>query len=221
MPTNVVAEPIHWPAAGQAHDAFAVAGSAAVSAPDNPDPNAVLELQSRVRELERELPVRERAAFERGLDEGRTTEARNLAARVEPQFRNLAAAVSEIAGLRSKVRAEAEQDVIRLAVAIARRILHRELTVDPDALLGVVMAALGRIDSREITHVRAHPGDVPAIQKHLAAAGAPPRIELIGDPVLEPGSVVLETSRGNLDASVSTQLAEIERGLIDLVWSRR
>ena len=44
-----------------------------------------------------------------------------------------------------------------LALAIARRILHRELTVAPEALLGLVKAALEKIGGREIHRVRVSP----------------------------------------------------------------
>ncbi len=45
----------------------------------------------------------------------------------------------------------------------------------------------------------------------------PQRIEVIADASLAPGGVMLESSRGLLDASVDTQLSEIERGFADLV----
>ena len=35
------------------------------------------------------------------------------------------------------------------------------------------------------------------------------------DPAREPGTVIFETERGDLDASVESQLREIERGLTD------
>ena len=38
---------------------------------------------------------------------------------------------------------------------------------------------------------------------------------LVADPALKPGELFFETSQGTLDASVETQLREIERGLID------
>jgi flagellar biosynthesis/type III secretory pathway protein FliH len=38
---------------------------------------------------------------------------------------------------------------------------------------------------------------------------------VIPDATLAPGSVVFETNQGNLDASVESQLQEIERGLAD------
>ena len=47
--------------------------------------------------------------------------------------------------------------------------------------------------------------------------GLPRRVEVIGDPGLERGAAILDSSRGALDASVETQLAEIERGFADLV----
>jgi flagellar biosynthesis/type III secretory pathway protein FliH len=40
-------------------------------------------------------------------------------------------------------------------------------------------------------------------------------IEVIPDPSRQPGALVFETERGNLDASIETQLLEIERGLTD------
>ena len=44
----------------------------------------------------------------------------------------------------------------------------------------------------------------------------PRRIEVTADPSLAPGSAILESTGGSLDASVDTQLHEIERGFADL-----
>ena len=45
-------------------------------------------------------------------------------------------------------------------------------------------------------------------------------IAVVGDPMQPQGGAVFEISRGSLDASVETQLAEIERGLIDQLEAR-
>jgi len=129
----------------------------------------------------------------------------------------LARTIEELSGLRQRYRHEAEEDVIALAMAIARRILHRELTVDPDALLGLVKAALKKIEAHEVHRVRVRPEDALLVQQHLDKMGLPQRVELIADPGLERGSAILDSSRGALDVSVETQLAEIERGFADLV----
>jgi flagellar biosynthesis/type III secretory pathway protein FliH len=41
------------------------------------------------------------------------------------------------------------------------------------------------------------------------------QVEVIADSSREPGAVIFETSCGNLDASVESQLREIERGLAE------
>jgi len=40
-------------------------------------------------------------------------------------------------------------------------------------------------------------------------------VEVVPDASREPGTLIFETERGNLDASVESQLEEIERGLAD------
>ena len=40
-------------------------------------------------------------------------------------------------------------------------------------------------------------------------------MEVVADSSREPGAIIFETARGNLDASVDAQLQEIERGLVD------
>ncbi len=63
----------------------------------------------------------------------------------------------------------------------------------------------------------AHAAALKAALGRLPGGGA---IEVVSDARLEAGGAVLETGRGNLDASVDTQLAEIERGLTDRLRSR-
>ena len=123
-----------------------------------------------------------------------------------------------IGGLRQTFRHEAEEDVVELALAIARRILHRELTVAPEALLGLLKAALEKIELREVHRVRVSPRRRRRWWRSTWRRWACRRpIEVIADPGLPRGAAILDSSRGALDASVETQLAEIERGFADLV----
>ena len=46
---------------------------------------------------------------------------------------------------------------MRLAVAIARRVVRRELTIDPQAITGLVKAALEQLSAGERIRVRVHP----------------------------------------------------------------
>jgi flagellar assembly protein FliH len=55
------------------------------------------------------------------------------------------------------------------------------------------------------------------VRQFFEQMGLPQRVEVIADAGLLPGGVTIESGRGSLDASVDTQLAEIERGFADLV----
>src|SRR5512140_1168412 len=78
----------------------------------------------------------EAAAFARQV-EARVEEARQVGYRegaaetlgsVQPVLERLAHSIDVVAGLRTRIRREAESDLVKLSIAIARRILHREIS---------------------------------------------------------------------------------------------
>jgi len=161
-----------------------------------------------------------RQAREMGFREGEAAAVRKAGAQEQEGLERLAAAVSEIAGLRREALGRAERDTVRLSVEIARRILHRELSVDTSALEALVRAALDKLRLQEIYRVRVHPGQEPILRKCLQERDRDSTIEVVGDAARARGEAVFETKLGTLDASVETQLREIERGLTDLLGER-
>ncbi|HEX6896292.1 MAG TPA: FliH/SctL family protein [Bryobacteraceae bacterium] len=154
---------------------------------------------------------------QQGFEEGQQAARQEAARQLDAMHQQLARTIEELSGARRRFRHEAEEDMVALAIAIARRILHRELTVAPEAVLGLLKAALDKMDAREIQRVRVSRLDAPMVAQHLEKMGLPRPVEVVADPSLPRGAAVLESSRGTLDASVETQLAEIERGFADLV----
>ena len=169
----------------------------------------------RVAELERECAQREQAAHAAGLAEGETAGRNRAAVELQPVLERLARSIEELGHLRARLRREAEADMVKLSLAIARRVLRREMAVDPGAMHGLVLGALEKLGEQEVCRVRVHPSHATQISGWLrpAAGGVP--IEVIADSSRQPGDVIFETERGNLDASVDSQLQEIERGLAD------
>ena len=104
---------------------------------------------------------------------------------------------------------------MKLGLAIAQRVLRRELTTDPETIHGLVHAALQKIQNRDILRILVYPAGAEALKTSLARAGAAPAIQVVPDPTLKTGDLLFETSVGELDASVETQLQEVERGLAD------
>ncbi|HEY7392616.1 MAG TPA: FliH/SctL family protein [Bryobacteraceae bacterium] len=163
----------------------------------------------------REIENRIREAHAAGVREGEAAGRGKAAAEMQPVMERLARSIDEIAKFRPRLRREAEQDLIRLAMAVARRIIRRELTIDPDALHGLILGALEKLQGQEVCRVRLHPSHAAAVTACLKQIAAASPVEVIPDASREVGTVIFETDRGNLDASVESQLREIERGLGD------
>lgn len=193
------ARPIARPALGEWHDANRTGARAQPAAPEGAAPGA------------ESLEDARQAGFREGEAAGHAAAQNEL----RPLVERFARTIDELAAMRPRLREQAEGDLVRLAVAIARRVVRRELTIDPQAITGLVKAALEQLSAGERIRVRVHPEDEAAVRSCLAAVGRAASVEVSGDATLERGSAILETERGNLDASAETQLAEIERGLTD------
>src|SRR5579871_6741781 len=177
------------------------------------------EAERRMRELQAQAEQRGRQARQEGYREGEAAGRAQASAEVKPVLDRLARAVQEIAGLRPKLMRESASELVDLSFGIARRILHRELTVDRGALQGLVAGALEQLAAQEIVRIRVHPELEAGIRQALEGAGRG-GLRLTSDQTLERGAVLLETARGTLDASLETQLAEIGRGLADRIPER-
>lgn len=162
-----------------------------------------------------ELLVRQ--AREEGRREGEIAARQSLESELDALRARLVQSIEAVAGFRPRLRQEAERQVVELALAVARRILRREVSIDPGAVGGLVRSALDSLSLREVVSVRCHPSFSSFIQTGLERLGAPVAIRVEPDPGLEAGGVVIETTHGALDASVQVQLAEIERGFADLL----
>jgi flagellar assembly protein FliH len=159
-------------------------------------------------------------AREQGRVEGQAAAAAEAQASLVPSLQAFQVLLRELASEKSRARKSAETDVVQLAIAIAKRVVHRELATDPEAILGLVKSAWDKVNARETQKLRVSVADAALLEAQRPVLGFPAGLSIIPDGALAQGSMVFETARGQLDASVDTQLVEIERGLTDLLQRR-
>lgn len=116
---------------------------------------------------------------------------------------------------------EAESAVVRLALGVATRVLHREAQLDPLLLRGAVRVALE--DAQQGTRCVL---EVPAKEvekwRHWISSDTPAVLaEVRGREDVASGHCQLRIGASTADLSVHAQLAEIERGFFDLLQSRQ
>ncbi len=155
-----------------------------------------------------------RAAFAEGLGEGERRAQEQAAAQLQPMLERLTNMLGSLATQRTRIRRDAEAELVRLSIAIARRILNRELMVDPTSIQGLLKAALEKIERSELSQVRVSPDQVATVSLCVERLSGRP-LKVVADSSLQPWQILFETEKGAVDSSVETQLKEIERGFAD------
>jgi flagellar biosynthesis/type III secretory pathway protein FliH len=105
-----------------------------------------------------------------------------------------------------------EREVVELSVAVAEKVIEREIQIEPDTILAIVRAALKEMQRAPISHVRVHPEDQTLLTDHwdeVLPAALAGRVQLVADEEIERGGCVVEMRHGQADAQPRTKLAQI------------
>jgi flagellar assembly protein FliH len=164
---------------------------------------------------EEELLQRIQDAYDKGVEEGQRLAERGL----DNVFKALRSGVSEIFDLRRRLLRDSEEDLLKLSILVARKIVHQEIAQDRGILAKVVAAAIDGISERDDIVVRLHPEDYRQVTTHkqhyLNNMNAERPISLKADEAVSFGCCIIETVMGEIDARLETQLEEIHKRLID------
>lgn len=166
--------------------------------------------KEKFQDLEQRSLREKRDAFEAGRREGEQRSHMELA----PVVENLNRSVTDLVAVRAEMRKRAERDAVRLALLIAQRVLHRELSVDENALVALARVAFDRMTRSESYRVTVHPRFAESLTSALPASQNG-RVQIDPDPNCAPGTLIIHSAEGTIDASLQTQLEEITRGLTD------
>lgn len=167
-------------------------------------------------ELERALAVAEervrqveKASYERGFQAGVERQRREMA----PAAESLSRLIQEIGWLKPRIFASTEREMIRLVLAVAEKVIHREASVHVDVVLHVLRDAVRNIVDREGMKIRLNPRDFHHIMevKHefLQSIDGVKNVIFEEDAAIRPGGAVIETSFGEVDARLEQQVGEI------------
>jgi len=159
--------------------------------------------------------------FEQGRQQGQQQARTDFESALGQERQRIVAALAQFAGERATYYRRIEAEVVQLALAIARKILHREAQLDPHALAGIVRVTLEKLDAGTQVDVHVHPKDAAEWRHYFACQmEGNPVPEVHEDPALPPGECRIATSLGTTQVGFESQLKEIESGLFDLLAER-
>lgn len=157
----------------------------------------------------------ERDAFLKGYSQGEDAGREAAIARTQTLARTLSGALDDVVTLRKETLRGSEQQVVRLAFALAQRIVQREINVDRSLLVGMARAALDRLADYTTATIRLNPEDCALVAGAVSSSGPDAHVNVIADASVALGGCVVESDFGSMDVSPHAQFEELARGILD------
>jgi flagellar assembly protein FliH len=172
-----------------------------------------VESQSAAAERDAHLAALEREAFAKGYEQGERSGAAVAAQRGEAMLQRLTQTLEELTTLRTDMIRSTERQLVQLSLAVARRIVHREVSLDADLLIAMARVALDRLGETAQVTVRLHPEEYDA-----TGAGRTPvlgsHVTVVADASVGRGGCRVESDFGTMDAGIDAQMQELARALL-------
>ncbi len=128
-----------------------------------------------------------------------------------------AAAVEEVARFRGHLVARYEQELLELALGVARKVVQRELAEHPEHWLAMIREAVLSAIDRETIRIRVgtvlHRYLLDQLPRLRALLEDVKELELVEDVALDETGCVIESRYGDLDLGVDGQMGAIRAAL--------
>ena len=136
---------------------------------------------------------------------------------LQAEMDRVSAAIDSFERERKGYFARVETEVVRLALSIAAKILHREAQVDPLLVGALVQIAMSQLKENTLVSLRVHPDSAVRWRTYFDALAQGASVSIVEDGELAAGDCVLETELGSANFSLDAQLKEVEQGFFDVL----
>ena len=174
--------------------------------------------------LDHELPAPsvdlaqvEKTAYENGFHQGENAGMEIAERKMEAVMKRYAEAILEIGKLRASLYGQIEHEVVKLAVAVSKKIVHREIQVDPDIIQTLVRVALSHVSEKSAVTIRLNPVDYHYLLERRAELSQSEGrdISLVADKSVERGGCLIQTDCGDIDSRIDEEFREVEHAFFE------
>jgi flagellar assembly protein FliH len=181
------------------------------------------EAAERVRELEEEsrlgLEDEKKAALEAGRKAGQEEGYAQGKAEVERLIQRTQTVLERAQDKRGEILTETEQEIVDLVLLLTRKVVKAITESQRNVILQNVVQALRKVKARGNVIIRVNIADLKLTTEHtkdfirmMEGTG----IQVVEDSTVGPGGCIIETDFGEIDARISSQLAELEAKILEV-----
>jgi flagellar biosynthesis/type III secretory pathway protein FliH len=159
----------------------------------------------------------EMEAYQRGFQQGEIAGRETAEQAVETVMRQYADSIQEISKIKSRLYIQAEKEVVRLAVEVARKIVDREIHADRNIIQTLVRVALSRVTENTSVTMRLNPLDYKFLMEQSGgiAEDGGRDVSLQSDNTIKQGGCLVETGCGDIDARIEEKFREVENAFFE------
>ncbi len=157
-------------------------------------------------------------AWERGHTQARVEAQQEFEIQLAAEREKILACCAKFVEDRRTHAALLEAEMVKLSMAIAKKILHREAKLNPMVLQEVVRNMLDSVRNEQEINLRVTIADADLWRGLIEAQGRKD-VKILDDSKMTQGQCRLEAESGVIELGVDAQLDEIETSLADL-WGR-
>jgi flagellar assembly protein FliH len=165
-------------------------------------------------EQQARLAALEREAFAKGYAQGERAGIEAGAKRAEAMLRRVAQTLEDLGGLRKTIVRDTERQLVQLALVLARRIVTREVSLDPTLVAAMAHVALDRLGEVSPATIKLHPDDYAVVVANRGEPWEGPQVAILPDPSVARGGCLVESAFGVVDGSLDAQFEEMTRALL-------
>jgi len=170
------------------------------------------EMAARKLEIE-ERARRESEAYDRGFDQGQQVAHEALNAAIGSAMGALGEATETVVQHTARWMANAEENMTALAIAIARHLVQRELTVDPGLVATLVQRTVAQFPATDAVTVRIHPDDLLICEQFGSTEQFGATVRFVPDLSMVRGGCLTEGRERLVDGRIDSALERIYRAL--------
>ena len=184
----------------------------------------IAEARQKAKEMEEasrlSFEAERKEAEERGKAAGRETGYAEGKAEVARLIQRTQTVLERAQDKRAEILSETEQEIIDLVLLISRKVIKVISENQRNVVISNVVQALRKVKGRGNILIRVNMSDVKLTTEHIKdfihlLEGAK-SIQVVEDSTVDPGGCIIETDFGEIDARISSQLAELETKILEM-----
>jgi len=172
------------------------------------------DLEEEPEDLDTRLARLEREAYEKGFAQGQKGGLALEERQIAEKGKQLEALFSEISDLRAQIYTEAEKELLKMSLLIAKKIIGQEIETNPQIIGRTIRSAMKYLVDKNYIRILINPEDMEEVKRVLPEIGGLTRggkFQVVEDHAIKRGGCVLESGFGKINATLDDQIEMLEK----------